>query len=147
MPRQAIEKIVPFGAAWLMVDEIITLHPDRIQTRKILADDDPFIAGHFVDGPAILPGVLLIEFVSQSAYLLGVLSGPASAATRPRLLARCNASFLSPAHAGDILVAEVIQLDCINDVTMYEASVHCGERLICRAKVFGAAVRAQEQLA
>ena len=130
-----------------MVDEVITLQPERIQTRKILAHDDPFITGHFAEGPRILPGVLLIEFISQSAYLLGVLSGPDEVRgdARPRLLARCNASFISPAYAGDTLVAEVIQLDCINDVTLYEASVSCGDRLICRARVFGAAARPQEQ--
>lgn len=147
IPRAAIEKLVPFGTSWLMVDEVITLQADRIQTRKMLAQDDPFITGHFADGPRILPGVLLIEFVSQSAYLLGVLSASAEVGgdARPRLLARCNASFLSPAYAGDTLVAEVTQLECINDVTLYEASVSCGERLICRARVFGAPARTQEQ--
>nr|WP_315250255.1 hypothetical protein [uncultured Duganella sp.] len=147
MPRTAIEKLVPFGTSWLMVDEVITLQADRIQTRKTLAHDDPFITGHFADGPRILPGVLLIEFISQSAYLLGVLSAAAKVGddARPRMLARCNASFLSPAYAGDTLVAEVIQLECINDVTLCEASVSCGDRPICRARVFGVSARPQDQ--
>jgi len=136
--RDAIARIVPFGPAWLMVDEVTALAPDRIQTRKTLAEDDPYIAAHFARGPAILPGVLLIEFVSQSAYLLGVLSSPSAGDAPPRLLARCSASFLAPARAGDTLVADLVLVECINGVAMHEALVSCGERTICRARVFGA---------
>ncbi len=146
IPRHAIAQLVPFGPAWLMVDEVSALMPNRIQTRKLLAADDPYIAGHFARGPTILPGVLLIEFVSQSAYLHGVLSAPATGAAEPRLLARCNASFLSPARAGEALTADVELLDCVNGVTMYEATVSCGSRTICRAKVFGAPTPAWEAL-
>ncbi len=138
IPRHAIAQLVPFGPAWLMVDEVSALMPNRIQTRKLLAADDPYIAGHFAHGPKILPGVLLIEFISQSAYLHGVLSAPAPGAAEPRLLARCNASFVSPARAGETLTADVELLDCVNAVTMYEATVSCGSRVVCRAKVFGA---------
>ena len=138
LPREVIAQLAPFGPGWLMVDEVVEIHAGKITTRKLLADDDPFITSHFARGPHILPGVLLIELVSQSAYLLGVLSAPAGGDPQPRLLARCSASFVSPARAGEVLIAEVELVDSHNNIAMYEAVVRCGERLVCRAKVFGA---------
>jgi 3-hydroxymyristoyl/3-hydroxydecanoyl-(acyl carrier protein) dehydratase len=140
MGREEIQRFMPHGENWIMVDHIVECHPPTfIRTRKYVDDQDPFVAGHFRGRPALLPGVLLVEYVSQSAYLLGRLAGlPSYEAPPVKLLARCSASFLSPAHGGDLLTAEVRLTESIRDVTVHEGVVSCGERVVCRVTIFAA---------
>jgi 3-hydroxymyristoyl/3-hydroxydecanoyl-(acyl carrier protein) dehydratase len=138
LERQNVERMMPHAPSWVMVDRVIECCPPTfIRTQKKVDNLDPFVSGHFIDGPPLLPGALLIEYVSQSAYLLSRFNGPAQIDAPPvRLLARCNASFLSPALGGDLLTADVYLVDCLRDVSVFEGTVCCGDRLVCRVKVF-----------
>jgi 3-hydroxymyristoyl/3-hydroxydecanoyl-(acyl carrier protein) dehydratase len=138
LDRLKIQALVPFSPEWLLVDRVVECTPPAyIKTEKQIAELDPIVVGHFKDGPAIFPGVLLVEYVSQSAYLLGRLSDSTlTSVASPQLLARCSASFLSPARANDLLTAEVRLADSCGKVVVYEGVVSCGKRLICRASVF-----------
>lgn len=147
LDRKTIERLMPHAPGWVMVDQVVEADPPRsIRTQKYVDPLDPLIEAHFRDGPALLPGVLLIEFVSQSAYLIGCLTGaaaadPAAAATGDgsvRVLARCSARFVSPARAGDLLTADVRLVDVLGQVSLYEGVVASGEREVCRATVYAA---------
>ena len=141
--RAEIETMTSFAPSWLLVDEIASCRPPcYIRTLKQLDRADRFIAEHFPLGPMIFPGVLLIEFASQSAYLLEELSQRVPCPPEARLLARCTAQFLSPAYAGDLITAEVTLVESANGVSLHEGVVTCGERIICRTKIFGASMPA-----
>jgi len=143
LDKAEIAELLPFSARWILVDRVAECSPPGfIVTHKRVEADDPFLAGFFRLGPIVLPGVLLIEFASQSACLLGALSEAACGRRPPRLLARCSAQFLSPAHAGDLLTAEIRLTDASDGGTLHEATVRCGERLVCRARLFAAPVSA-----
>lgn len=140
LERKQIECLMPHAPSWVQIDRVLECRPPvSIRTQKQVRPTDPFVEAHFPAGPALLPGVMLVEYVSQSAYLLARLAdpqrdGPGSV----RLLARCSASFLSPAWAGDVLTAETRLSDAVGDVTVYEGTVCCGQRVVCRVKVFAA---------
>lgn len=138
MERSDIEEIMPHAPSWVFVDRVLECNPPAfIRTQKDVGGLDPIVAAHFRNGPALLPGVLLIEYVSQSAYLLGRLTGSAARDSHPiRLLTRCSASFLSPARSGDRLTAEVRLVDCVRETTVYDATVSCEDRKVCRVRIF-----------
>jgi 3-hydroxymyristoyl/3-hydroxydecanoyl-(acyl carrier protein) dehydratase len=138
MERQNIERLMPHAPSWVMIDRVIECCPPTfIRTQKQVDKLDPFVIGHFIEGPPLLPGALLIEYVSQSAYLLSCFQDQVQNEAPPvRLLARCNASFLSPALGGDLLTADVYLLDCLRDVWVFEGTVFCDDRVVCRVKVF-----------
>lgn len=140
LERGSILKLMPNSPNWVLIDRVLEYRPSTyIRTQKCINDSDPFVKDHFLNGPSILPGVLLIEYVSQSAYLLDRLASSSSNELTPvHLLARCSASFLSPAQGGDILIAEVNLIDRVRDVGVFEGIVSCGDRLVCRVNVFGA---------
>lgn len=139
LERAEVERLMPHGAGWVFIDKVLSCEPQRrIVTQRFIDPDDPILMSHFPNGPTILPGVILIEYAGQSAYLLGRLSGRADVVEpATHMLARCSASFLSPARAGDLLTAHVTLVDRVGETTVYDAVVTCDERIVCRVRVFG----------
>lgn len=64
-----VEDYLHHRAPWLMVDTILAIHDDFIQTSKTLTGNEPFFAGHFPEAP-IVPGSMLQEMTTQSAGIL-----------------------------------------------------------------------------
>ena len=76
--RSEIETMIPHRAPFLWIDRVEELEPGlRCVAVKFVDPADPIFAGHFPAKP-ILPGVLLIEAVAQTA---GVMLGSAAAQT------------------------------------------------------------------
>jgi beta-hydroxyacyl-ACP dehydratase FabZ len=72
--RSEIETMIPHRAPFLWIDRVEELEPGlRCVAVKFVDPADPIFAGHFPAKP-ILPGVLLIEAVAQTA---GVMLGSA----------------------------------------------------------------------
>jgi 3-hydroxyacyl-[acyl-carrier-protein] dehydratase len=74
--RNEIETMIPHRPPFLWIDRVEELEPGvRCVAVKFVDPADPMFAGHFPAKP-ILPGVLLIEAVAQTA---GVMLGSTSA--------------------------------------------------------------------
>ncbi len=70
--RSEIEAMIPHRPPFLWIDRVEELEPGvRCVALKFVDPEDPIFAGHFPSKP-ILPGVLLIEAVAQTA---GVMLG------------------------------------------------------------------------
>ena len=75
MGRSEIETMIPHRPPFLWIDRVEELEPGvRCVAVKWVDPADPIFAGHFPAKP-ILPGVLLIEAVAQTA---GVMLGSAA---------------------------------------------------------------------
>jgi 3-hydroxyacyl-[acyl-carrier-protein] dehydratase len=75
MERSEIETMIPHRAPFLWIDRVEELEPGvRCVAVKFVDPANPIFAGHFPAKP-ILPGVLLIEAVAQTA---GVMLGSAA---------------------------------------------------------------------
>ena len=70
--RDVIESLIPHRAPFLLVDKILELEPGKrvVGIREIRADDWWF-PGHFPERP-VMPGVLIIESMAQTAAVLVV---------------------------------------------------------------------------
>ncbi len=65
-----IESVLPHRYPILLVDRVLELLPgERVVTIKNVTRNEPFFDGHFPGNP-IMPGVLVIEAMAQSAGLL-----------------------------------------------------------------------------
>ncbi|MBJ7380715.1 MAG: 3-hydroxyacyl-ACP dehydratase FabZ [Polynucleobacter sp.] len=65
-----ILKLLPHRYPFLLVDRVLELEPrKRIKALKNVTINEPFFQGHFPDFP-VMPGVLIIEALAQTAALL-----------------------------------------------------------------------------
>lgn len=112
--RSAIEALIPHRAPFLWIDRVEELEPGvRCVAVKFVDPANPIFAGHFPAKP-ILPGVLLIEAVAQTA---GVMLGSATPQVAAKstggvaLLAAVNRfKFFKPVTPGQELRVETKKL-------------------------------------
>jgi 3-hydroxyacyl-[acyl-carrier-protein] dehydratase len=79
---EEIHRLLPHRFPMLMVDRVLELDPEAVTLVAIknVTHNEPFFSGHFPDMP-IMPGVMIIEAMAQSALLLifgGKLVDPGS---------------------------------------------------------------------
>jgi 3-hydroxyacyl-[acyl-carrier-protein] dehydratase len=112
--RSEIETMIPHRPPFLWIDRVVELDPGvRCVTVKFVDPKNPIFAGHFPARP-ILPGVLLIEAVAQTAgVMLGSAAphGPGNSGGQLALLAAVNRfKFLKPVTPGQELRIETRKL-------------------------------------
>ncbi len=95
---------IPHRYPFLMVDRIVDLIPDHSATGiKNVTVNEPFFQGHFPGHP-VMPGVLIIESMAQTAAVLVVETlGPKAAGRIVYFMTIENAKFRRPVVPGDQL--------------------------------------------
>jgi 3-hydroxyacyl-[acyl-carrier-protein] dehydratase len=103
-----IMKILPHAYPFLLVDRIVEIEPGkRIAGIKNVTYNEPFFPGHFPGRP-IMPGVLIVESMAQTAGVLAFKSMPEEEQGRPvYFLGIDNVRFRKPVVPGDQLRLEL----------------------------------------
>lgn len=77
LDRDQIMTLLPHRPPFLLVDEVVELEPGvRCVAIRTLRDDDFWFAGHFPGNP-VMPGVLIVEALAQTATLAAASTGAA----------------------------------------------------------------------
>jgi 3-hydroxyacyl-[acyl-carrier-protein] dehydratase len=104
-----IMSILPHAYPFLLVDRILEIEPGkRIVGIKNVTYNEPYFPGHFPGRP-IMPGVLILEAMAQTAGLLVLQSMPEDEKKRKPVffLGIDNARFRKPVIPGDQLRLEL----------------------------------------
>ena len=103
-----IMKILPHAYPFLLVDRIVEIEPGkRIAGIKNVTYNEPFFPGHFPGRP-IMPGVLIVEAMAQTAGVLASKSMPEEEQGRSvYFLGIDNVRFRKPVTPGDQLRLEL----------------------------------------
>jgi beta-hydroxyacyl-ACP dehydratase FabZ len=100
--------LLPHGYPFLLVDRITEIEPGkRIVGIKNVTYNEPFFPGHFPGRP-IMPGVLIVEAMAQTAGVLAFKTIPQEGPKKPVLfLGLDNVRFRKPVIPGDQLRLEL----------------------------------------
>jgi 3-hydroxyacyl-[acyl-carrier-protein] dehydratase len=106
---QQIQNYLPHRYPFLLIDRVVSYERYKsITAIKNVTINEPFFQGHFPGRP-IMPGVLIIEAMAQTAALLGWISKPAvnKEGNLYYLAGVDNVRFKRPVEPGDQLKIEV----------------------------------------
>ena len=103
-----IMTILPHAYPFLLVDRIVEMElGKRIVGIKNVTFNEPFFQGHFPNRP-IMPGVLIVEAMAQTAGVLALKSMPEGSQKKPiYFLGMDNVRFRKPVIPGDQLRFEL----------------------------------------
>jgi 3-hydroxyacyl-[acyl-carrier-protein] dehydratase len=135
-----IQRLLPHRFPMLMVDAVLELEPGRrCKATKNVTINEHFFQGHF-PGEPIMPGVLIVECVAQTAGL--VLGGEAPAAGAqagdrrpPYLLAVDHFKFKRPVAPGDTLEVEVSVTRRLGSMAKVSGAVRVRDELVAAGEL------------
>lgn len=132
MDNIEIQKILPHRYPFLLIDRIIELEPDvKITGIKNVTINEPFFQGHFPTNP-IMPGVLIIEAMAQTAGILAIHSGAKGETVY--FMSIEKAKFRKPVIPGDQLRFEIKILQRRNNVWRFSGEAFVNDNLVSEAE-------------
>ncbi len=133
--RDEIQSMIPHRPPFLWIDRIEELEPgERCVAVKFVDPEDPIFTGHFPARP-VLPGVLIIEAVAQTA---GVMLGSSTSqrAAGIALLAAVNRfKFLKQVTPGEQLRIETVKLTGAGKMALISGTVYVGEEIVASGEL------------
>jgi 3-hydroxyacyl-[acyl-carrier-protein] dehydratase len=129
-----IMRAIPHRYPFLLVDRVIDLVPDVSATGiKNVTVNEAFFQGHFPTEP-VLPGVLIIEAMAQTAAVLVVTTlGPASEGKLVYFMSIEGAKFRRPVVPGDRMYLHVTKQQKRMSVWKFSAEAKVDGQVVAEA--------------
>ena len=128
---------LPHRYPFLLVDRVIEIEDGvRITAIKNVTINEPFFIGHFPHRP-VMPGVLMLEALAQTAALLvySSLEDGLAARSVTYFVGIDGARFKRPVEPGDQLVLRAELLRAKSRIYKFKTSAHVGDELAVEAEL------------
>ena len=131
---EEIIKMIPHRYPFLLIDRVQDVVPETSATGiKNVTINEPFFPGHFPDKP-IMPGVLIIESMAQTAAVLAVSgSGTETEGKLVYFMSVESARFRKPVIPGDQLEIKVIKRQTRGSVWKFEGQAYVQNILVAES--------------
>jgi 3-hydroxyacyl-[acyl-carrier-protein] dehydratase len=137
---EQIKKLLPHRAPFLFVERLSDIVPFESCTgHKAVSFNEPHFAGHFPDY-AVMPGVLIIEALAQTAGALIVHSMALKTTPQVYFMGIDKARFRRPVIPGEMLRFTVKKLQHRGMVWKFEGKAYVDDAL-CADGEFSAMIR------
>src|SRR5215469_4532921 len=131
---EQIKKLLPHRAPMLFVEKLADIVPGESATGyKAVSINEPFFMGHFPER-AVMPGVLIVEAMAQTAGALVVHSMKGTAAAVVYFMTIEQARFRKPVVPGDVLRMPVKKLRQRGPVWKFSGQAFVGDDLCAEAE-------------
>ena len=133
---ELIMKLLPHRYPFLLIDKIIDMDRDVSATGiKNVTINEPFFQGHFPGFP-VMPGVLIIEALAQTAGALCVHnSGHQDIPQIVYFMGIDNAKFRKPVLPGDQLHLHVKKIRSRGPVWRFSGEAKVGGQIVAEAEI------------
>jgi 3-hydroxyacyl-[acyl-carrier-protein] dehydratase len=130
-----LKRLLPHRAPFLFIERLTNIVPHQSATGyKAVGYNEPFFAGHFPEHP-VMPGVLIVEALAQTAGALVIYSMGVTTANRVvYFLTIEKARFRKPVRPGDMLRMEVKALRRRGSVWRFAGEAYVGDMLCAEAE-------------
>jgi 3-hydroxyacyl-[acyl-carrier-protein] dehydratase len=130
----AIKRMIPHRYPFLMIDRVIEIVPETSAVGiKNVTANEPYFEGHFPERP-IMPGVLIVEAMAQTAAAMVVASiGPQAAGKPVYFMTIEQARFRRPVVPGDQLRIKVVKQQKKLSVWKFAGRAMVGDHLAAEA--------------
>lgn len=130
----AILKCLPHRYPFLMVDRVLEVVPGKsIVAVKNISANEAYFQGHFPGYP-VMPGVLIIEAMAQTAAVLVIVSQKIDPTGKLVYFMSINeARFRRPVVPGDVLHIEVTKLRQRDKVWKFEGKAKVDGKVVAEA--------------
>ena len=131
-----IMEMIPHRYPMLLIDRVIAADPNESCTAlKNVTINESFFQDHFPGAP-VMPGVLIIEAMAQTAAALVVHSaGKELAGKLVYFMAIDGAKFRKPVVPGDQMHINVVKIQNRRNVWKFKGEARVGEALCAEAEV------------
>ena len=136
-----IRQMIPHRFPMLMIDRVIDVVPNQRATGiKNVSVNEPYFQGHFPTDP-VMPGVLVIEAMAQTAAVLVVATlGPEKEGRLVYFMTIDSARFRKPVVPGDTIHIHVTKMRNRGNVWKFRGEAHVDGTLVSEA-VYAAMIR------
>ena len=131
---EEIKTLIPHRDPFLFVDTCEIIIPgEHGKSEKFFSNDEYFFKGHFPNNP-IVPGVIIVEAMAQTAGCLVVESlGKQSEGKLVYFMSIENARFRKPVVPGDQLIINVEKTRERGNVFKFDGKVYVEEVVVAEA--------------
>jgi 3-hydroxyacyl-[acyl-carrier-protein] dehydratase len=141
---EEIKRLLPHRAPFLFVEKLTEIRPGESAVGiKAVSYNEPYFQGHFPEF-AVMPGVLIVEAMAQTAGALVVYSTKFSSAKRVYFMTIDKTRFRRPVKPGDLLRIPVRALRQRGPVWKFAGEAWVDGELCAEAE-FGAMIRDSAQ--
>jgi 3-hydroxyacyl-[acyl-carrier-protein] dehydratase len=132
---QKLLAILPHRYPFLLIDKIIDIDGDDSATGiKNVTINEPHFQGHF-PGQPIMPGVLIIEAMAQTAGAISIMSNGFDTPSIVYFMTIDNAKFRKPVVPGDRLEIRVTKIKRRGNLSKYACVATVDGNKVAEAEV------------
>jgi len=130
---EEVKNIIPHREPFLMIDKVTITEPEKSAVGyKHLTGNEDFFRGHFPGNP-IMPGVLIIEALAQTACVL-FLSRPDLKDMLAYFMSIENTKFRKPVFPGDTLELKINVLRAREKTGKVRGEAYVNGNLVCESE-------------
>jgi 3-hydroxyacyl-[acyl-carrier-protein] dehydratase len=137
-------RLLPHRYPFLMVDRVVEIGSGKVRTLKNVSNNETFFVGHFPGNP-VMPGVLIVEALAQSAAILALSEMKAENQFWFMLTGIDKARFRRPVVPGDRLDMEIRLVKHHRPLWKMRGEARVGEDIAAEAELSAMEV-SQEKL-
>ncbi len=133
---ERVMQMIPHRYPFLMIDRVIDIVAGASAVGvKTVSANEPYFQGHFPQRP-VMPGVLIIEAMAQSAAVLVVYTlGPESEGKLVYFISIDEARFRKPVVPGDTLYVHVNKRQRRGNVWKFGSEAKVDGRVVAEATI------------
>ena len=137
--KKEIEELLPHRKPMLLIDKLIDIVPLKSATAIVNVRKNSFyVQGHFPNQP-IVPGVILIEALAQTAGIVVSYSFAEQSEKTVLFMSVSNGKFRKPVGPNDEIIFEVKLTNRVNSVYRFYGEAKKKSEKVCEA-VFSAMI-------